>query len=145
VSLDDVRLLKSSGRPGLVAYVTAGDPDLASSREIVLAIDRAGADVIEIGVPFSDPIADGRHSARPNGPGGRRPSDGDARHDRRDPSPCGAAGALHLRQSVLRFGTDAPSPGRRRWGRWVLLLDLPMGVRDDVHTALAERGIVRFS
>ena len=51
--------VKSSGRPGLVAYVTAGDPDLATSREILLAIDRAGADVIEVGVPFSDPIADG--------------------------------------------------------------------------------------
>lgn len=45
--------------PGLVTYVTAGDPDLARSREILLAIDRAGADVIEMGVPFSDPIADG--------------------------------------------------------------------------------------
>jgi tryptophan synthase alpha chain len=45
--------------PGLVAYITAGDPDLAQSREIVRAIARAGADVIEIGVPFSDPIADG--------------------------------------------------------------------------------------
>src|SRR5205085_2394395 len=38
----------------LVTYVTAGDPDLARSREILLALDRAGADVIEVGVPFSD-------------------------------------------------------------------------------------------
>ena len=45
--------------PCLVTYVTAGDPDLAKSREILLAIDRGGADVIEVGVPFSDPIADG--------------------------------------------------------------------------------------
>jgi tryptophan synthase alpha chain len=45
--------------PGLVAYVTCGDPDLATTREIVLATIEAGADVIELGVPFSDPVADG--------------------------------------------------------------------------------------
>lgn len=44
---------------GLVAYVTAGDPDLTRSAEVVRAIDRGGADVIELGVPFSDPLADG--------------------------------------------------------------------------------------
>jgi tryptophan synthase alpha chain len=46
-------------RIGLVAYVTAGDPDLETTGRIVQAIDLAGADVIELGVPFSDPLADG--------------------------------------------------------------------------------------
>lgn len=46
-------------KPSLVAYVTSGDPDLATTREVVLAAIRAGADVIELGVPFSDPLADG--------------------------------------------------------------------------------------
>jgi len=46
-------------KPGLVAYVTCGDPDIGTSREVVLAAVRAGADVIELGVPFSDPVADG--------------------------------------------------------------------------------------
>ncbi|HWZ43560.1 MAG TPA: tryptophan synthase subunit alpha [Candidatus Saccharimonadales bacterium] len=46
-------------RPGLVVYVTCGDPDLVTTRQIVLAAIRAGADVIEMGVPFSDPVADG--------------------------------------------------------------------------------------
>ncbi len=46
-------------KPSLVAYVTCGDPDLATTREIVLAAVDAGADVIELGVPFSDPLADG--------------------------------------------------------------------------------------
>lgn len=46
-------------RPALVAYVTCGDPDLATTREIVLAAIDAGADIIELGVPFSDPVADG--------------------------------------------------------------------------------------
>jgi len=46
-------------KPELVAYVTCGDPDLATTRDIVLAMIRAGAAVIELGVPFSDPVADG--------------------------------------------------------------------------------------
>jgi len=46
-------------KPALIAYVTCGDPDLATTREIVLAASGAGADVIELGVPFSDPVADG--------------------------------------------------------------------------------------
>ena len=46
-------------KPSLVAYVTCGDPDLSTTREIILAAIDAGADVIELGVPFSDPLADG--------------------------------------------------------------------------------------
>src|ERR1700726_2003313 len=46
-------------RPGIVAYLTAGDPDLATTREIALAAIDNGADVLELGVPFSDPLADG--------------------------------------------------------------------------------------
>ncbi len=51
--------LRPAGELGLVAYLTAGDPSLEASREIVLAAVEAGADVVELGVPFSDPIADG--------------------------------------------------------------------------------------
>jgi tryptophan synthase alpha chain len=51
--------LSFSRCPALVAYVTCGDPDLATTREIVLAAINAGAEVIELGVPFSDPLADG--------------------------------------------------------------------------------------
>jgi tryptophan synthase alpha chain len=46
-------------KPGIVAYLTAGDPSLAATREIALAAIDNGADVIELGVPFSDPLADG--------------------------------------------------------------------------------------
>jgi len=46
-------------KSGLVAYVTCGDPDLDTSREVILAAIRAGADIIELGVPFSEPVADG--------------------------------------------------------------------------------------
>jgi len=48
-----------ANRPGLVIYLTAGDPDLATTREMALAAIDNGADVIELGVPFSDPLADG--------------------------------------------------------------------------------------
>jgi tryptophan synthase alpha chain len=51
--------LAKAGELGIVAYITAGDPSLAASEKIVLAAAEAGADVIELGVPFSDPVADG--------------------------------------------------------------------------------------
>ncbi|MBZ5597865.1 MAG: tryptophan synthase subunit alpha [Acidobacteriia bacterium] len=51
--------LSFAKHPSLVAYVTCGDPDLATTREIVLAAIGAGAEVVELGVPFSDPLADG--------------------------------------------------------------------------------------
>jgi tryptophan synthase alpha chain len=51
--------IRFAGKPGLVAYLTAGDPDLKTTHQIALAAIDAGADVIELGVPFSDPLADG--------------------------------------------------------------------------------------
>jgi tryptophan synthase alpha chain len=51
--------LKHEGRGGLIPFITAGDPSIETTRELLFAMARAGADVIELGVPFSDPIADG--------------------------------------------------------------------------------------
>ena len=51
--------LKAEGRPALVTYVMAGDPDLDTAQQILEALPTAGADVIELGMPFSDPMADG--------------------------------------------------------------------------------------
>src|SRR5687767_2065021 len=51
--------IKAEKRTALVTYVTAGDPDMETTGRILQAIDAAGADVIELGVPFSDPLADG--------------------------------------------------------------------------------------
>jgi tryptophan synthase alpha chain len=51
--------LRQDGGPGLVTYVTAGDPDRETSAQILIALAKAGADVLEVGVPFSDPLADG--------------------------------------------------------------------------------------
>jgi tryptophan synthase alpha chain len=51
--------LKRAGKKGFVVYIGAGDPDLAATRELAFAFEGAGVDVLELGVPFSDPLADG--------------------------------------------------------------------------------------
>jgi len=51
--------LKVEGRPGLVTFIMAGDPNLEASQEVLNGLPNAGADLIEIGMPFSDPMADG--------------------------------------------------------------------------------------
>ncbi len=51
--------LKAEGRAGLVVFVTAGDPDYKTALDLVRALPSAGADVIELGMPFTDPMADG--------------------------------------------------------------------------------------
>lgn len=56
------KVLRSSieeGKKSLIIYITAGDPDLKVSEELVYTIDKAGADILELGIPFSDPLADG--------------------------------------------------------------------------------------
>ncbi|HEX4646267.1 MAG TPA: tryptophan synthase subunit alpha [Verrucomicrobiae bacterium] len=51
--------LKQNGQKGLIVYIGAGDPNLEATRQLALAFDKAGVDVLELGVPFSDPLADG--------------------------------------------------------------------------------------
>lgn len=57
--VDRFAQLKCSGKKGLVVYIGAGDPNLEATRQLALAFDQAGVDVLELGVPFSDPLADG--------------------------------------------------------------------------------------
>ncbi len=58
--------LKAEKRAGLIAFVTAGDPDMATSQKILEALPAAGADLIEVGMPFTDPMADGPAIQRAN-------------------------------------------------------------------------------
>jgi tryptophan synthase alpha chain len=51
--------LKRAGEKGFIVYIGAGDPNLDATRELALAFDKAGVDILELGVPFSDPLADG--------------------------------------------------------------------------------------
>jgi tryptophan synthase alpha chain len=116
-------------RPGLVAYLTAGDPDLATTRDIALAAIDSGADVIELGVPFSDPLADGpviqRASERAVAKGVRL-SDvlGIARELRKARPQCGIVMFSYL-NPVLRMGMPAFCAAAREAGAdGVLLTDM---------------------
>src|SRR5712675_2845723 len=51
--------LKRDGRRGFIPFITAGDPDLETTRELIVELAQAGATLIELGVPFTDPMADG--------------------------------------------------------------------------------------
>ena len=137
--------LKREGRPGLVTYVTAGDPDLARSAEILKALDRAGADVLEVGVPFSDPLADGpviqRATERALAAGGSlRASLALVRSVR---SAVSAPIVLFsyanplMRMGVERFAREASSAGVQG----VLALDLPIEEAEDFDRVLAGAGL----
>jgi len=54
-----LKTLKRERRKGFIPYITAGDPSLEATEQIILELERSGADIIELGVPFSDPMADG--------------------------------------------------------------------------------------
>ena len=51
--------LRAAGQSGFIAYITAGDPDLKSTPALVAALEQSGVDIVELGIPFSDPLADG--------------------------------------------------------------------------------------
>src|SRR6266851_9352052 len=55
----NLKRLKDEERKGFIPYITAGDPSLETTEQIILELEHSGADVIELGVPFSDPMADG--------------------------------------------------------------------------------------
>ena len=57
--VDRFAWLRREGRKGFIAYIGAGDPDLEATRQFALAFDKLGVDILELGVPFSDPLADG--------------------------------------------------------------------------------------
>src|SRR5262245_25492024 len=137
--------LKREGRPGLVTYVTAGDPDLARSAEILKALDRAGADVLEVGVPFSDPLADGpviqRATERALAAGGSlRASLALVRSVRAAvaaPIVLFSYANPLMRMGVERFAHEASSAGVQG----VLALDLPIEEAEDFDRVLAAAGL----
>jgi tryptophan synthase alpha chain len=137
--------LRAHGTRGLVTYVTAGDPTAALSGEIVCALDRAGADVIEVGVPFSDPVADGpaiqQASERALRAGGTLSSTLDlvAAVRARVQAPIVLFTYVNpvLRMGVDRFIDRAADSGVSG----VLLLDLPIEESADMHAALDSRDL----
>ena len=130
---------------GLVTYVTAGDPDLARSRDILRALARGGADVLEIGVPFSDPVADG--------PAIQRASERALAHGVHLGTVLDLVGGLRAELAapvvlftyvnpVLRMGLDAFTARAAEAGiDAVLLLDLPIEEAETTKAALDARGL----
>jgi len=137
--------LKEAGRTGFVAYITAGDPDLETTRNLVLELERRGVDIIELGVPFSDPLADG--------PVNQESAQRALRHE---------ASVSHIMDMVadLRSETDIPivlftyyNPvhryGLERFGdhartagvNGALVLDLPPEESGDYRQVMAARGL----
>jgi tryptophan synthase alpha chain len=137
--------LKAEHRPGLVTYTTAGDPDLPRSAEILRALDRAGADVLEVGVPFSDPLADGpviqRATERALAAGGSLRSSlamiADLRAQITAPIVIFSYANPMLRLGVREFARRAAAAGVDG----VLALDLPIEEAADFHDTLASVGI----
>jgi tryptophan synthase alpha chain len=137
--------LRSDRARGLVTYITAGDPDLDRTAGILRALDRAGADVLEVGVPFSDPLADGPVIQRAT--------------ERALAAGTTLSGVLDLLRSIrsdisapivifsyanpiLRLGAERFADRARDAGvDGVLILDLPIEEADESRAILAKRGI----
>ena len=132
-------------RTGLITYVTAGDPDLARSGEILRALDRAGADVLEVGVPFSDPLADGpviqrateRALAAGSTLGGVLDLIASVRQEIAAPIVIFSYANPLLRMGIDRFAARAAAAGVDG----VLALDLPIEEANEFRTTLASSGI----
>jgi tryptophan synthase alpha chain len=143
---DTFERIKTEGRgPGLVTYVTAGDPDLGRTAGILESLDRAGADVLEVGVPFSDPLADGPVIQRAT----ERALAAGATLAGVLAMVAGVRGAVRApivifsyANPILRMGTERFADEARRAGvDGVLVLDLPIEEADESRAVLASRGI----
>jgi tryptophan synthase alpha chain len=139
---------RAAGRAAFIPYLTAGDPDLATTAALVGALVRGGADIVELGVPFSDPIADG--------PVNQRAAERALR------SGTTLAGILDLCAAlrthggppivlftyfnpIHRLGTEAFAARAAAAGvEGVLVTDLPPEEAAELHAVLAGRGIDRI-
>ena len=142
---DTFARIRGERRTGLITYVTAGDPSLPASADILCALDRAGADVLEVGIPFSEPLADGPVIQRAT--------------ERALAAGATASGVLELvarvRSSVaapivlftyanpvLRMGLDTFADRAKEAGvDGVLVLDLPIEEAQGCRDALASRDL----
>jgi tryptophan synthase alpha chain len=137
--------LRTAGKPGLVTYVAAGDPDLERSGAILTALDRAGADVLEVGVPFSDPLADGpviqRATERALAAGTTLASVLDLL-DRVRAGITAPIVVFSYANPILRIGAERFADRARAAGvDGVLVLDLPIEEADEFRSLMASRGI----
>lgn len=137
------RALRAGGRAALIPYITAGYPDRAATRDMLARAPAAGADIIELGVPWSDPVADGpviqasSHAALAGGmtAGGVLELLAAARPG----APVVLMSYLNpiLRYGAERFARDAGAAG----AAGLLVTDLPAGADPDTESALAAAGL----
>jgi len=137
--------LRADHAPGLVTYITAGDPDLERTGGILRALDRGGADVLEVGVPFSDPLADGpviqRATERALAAGTTLSGVLDLLRAIR-PEIAAPVVIFSYANPILRLGPEQFADRARDAGvDGVLVLDLPIEEADEFRTMLASRGI----
>ena len=137
--------LRSDEQTGLVTYVTAGDPDRERSALVLRALDRAGADVLEVGIPFSDPLADGpviqRASERALAAGTTLRSSLDLVADIR-PSIAAAVVVFTYVNPVLAMGLERFMQRAGEVGvDGVLVLDLPIEEADELRDTASAVGI----
>ena len=137
--------IRERNAPGLVTYVTAGDPDLPRTEGILLALDRAGADVLEVGVPFSDPLADGPVIQRATERAlacGTTLAGVLGMLERLRPSLRAPVVLFSYANPILRFGDERFADRAAEAGvDGVLVLDLPIEEADDFRNMLTSRGI----
>jgi tryptophan synthase alpha chain len=142
---DTFARLRTEKQSGLITYTTAGDPDLPRSAAILRALDRAGADVLEVGVPFSDPLADGpviqRATERAIAAGGSLRASlamiADVRAEVRAPIVVFSYANPMLRMGLEAFARRAADAGVDG----VLALDLPIEEAAGFRETLAAAGI----
>jgi len=134
--------LRSAGRKALVCYVTAGYPDYAQSLDLICGLEDAGADVIEVGVPFSDPIADGpviqESSHRALALGMNLDRTLDLVTDARSEIPIVLFSYLN---PILSAGPDVLERSRSAGVDGILVTDLPLGADPSRETWLASSGL----
>ena len=137
--------LREDHRTGLVTYITGGDPDAPRSAEILRGLDRAGADVLEVGVPFSDPLADGpviqRASERALEAGATLSSTLDLIERVRDDVQA-AVVVFTYANPIFRMGTGAFAARAAAAGvDGVLVLDLPIEEAGPFRQTVVDAGI----
>lgn len=139
------QVCRSAGRKALISFVSAGDPDLAATARLIPALAKAGSDVIEVGVPFSDPMADGpviqEASQRALAAGTTLAGVLDmVREVRRE---CGVPLVLFSYYNVLyRFGLEGLASAASAAGvDAVLLVDVPLEELPEVEPVLGRYGL----
>lgn len=137
--------LKASGKTAFIAYITGGDPSLDATAEVVFALERAGCDVVEFGVPFSDPVGDGvviqEAAQRALAAGATLPKilETVAKIREKSQVPLLLFSYFNplLAHGVERFAADAAAVGVDG----VLCVDLPPEEAGDYKTALDQHGL----